>query len=192
MIIPNWHPIFVHFTVALLSVAVVFHVLTVFMKPSSLRDEFTVLARWTLWLGAGITVITVIFGFWAYNTVKHDDPSHAAMQIHRNWAIVTFILFLLLAAWSVWRHRAGRAVRPLFVALLLIGAGLLGYTAWRGGELVYRYGIGVMALPKFDQHTHGVDDPAMQEKHTMTMTPDPDAAATTPPMHMEDEDGHAH
>lgn len=63
MILPNWHPILVHFTVALLSITAIFHVLAVFMKPSNLRDEFTVLARWTPWLDAGITVITVTFGF---------------------------------------------------------------------------------------------------------------------------------
>ena len=63
MILPNWHPIFVHFTVALLSISAIFHVLAIFMKPSGWRDEFTILARWTLWLGAAITVITVIFGF---------------------------------------------------------------------------------------------------------------------------------
>lgn len=187
MILPNWHPIFVHFTVALLSITAVFHVLAVFMKPSNLRDEFTILARWTLWLGAGITIITVIFGFWAYNTVEHDDPSHAAMKIHRNWAVATFIVFLLLAALSIWKHHVGRAIKPFSVVLLLIGTGLLGYTAWRGAEVVYRYGIGVMALPKLGQHGHSAD---MQRNPTMTMTPNPDTAATLPPVHMED--GHAH
>ncbi|MEO5574477.1 MAG: DUF2231 domain-containing protein [Gammaproteobacteria bacterium] len=186
MILPNWHPIFVHFTVALLSVTAIFHVLAVFMRPSIWRDEFTILARWTLWLGAGITVITVIFGFWAYNTVEHDDPSHAAMKIHRNWAIATFAFYLLLAAWSVWRHHIGRPIRPFLVILVLIGSGLLGYTAWRGGEVVYRYGIGVMALPKLDQHRH---EAGMQANPTMTMTPDPDATAIVP-SHLESEHTH--
>ena len=180
MILPNWHPIFVHFTVALLSISAIFHVLAIFMKPSGWRDEFTILARWTLWLGAAITVITVIFGFWAYNTVEHDDPSHAAMKIHRNWAIVTFSFFLLLAAWSVWRHHIERPIRPFLVILVLTGTVLLAYTAWRGGEVVYRYGIGVMSMPKLDKHNHSAD---MPENPTMIMTPNPNA---------EDGHGHAH
>lgn len=184
MFLVNWHPIFVHYTVALLSVATVFHVLDVFMKPSIWRDEFTILARWTLWLGAGVTLITVAMGFWAFNTVQHDDPSHAAMKVHRNWALVTLSVFLLLAAWSVWRHKAGRGIRPLFVALVLIGAGLLGYTAWRGGELVYRYGLGVMSMPKLGQHVHGAAGHDMAPG--MIMSPGSGAAAT------HEEDGHTH
>lgn len=101
------------------------------------------------------------------------------MRIHRNWAIATFAFFLLMAAW---RPHAGHAVRPFFVVLLLYWLRATGL-AWRGGEVVYRYGIGVMALPKLDQHDHGADNHDMQENPTMTMTP-------KPPAHIED--GHAH
>ncbi len=190
MILPNWHPIFVHFTVAMLTVAAIFHVLAVFMKPSNLRDEFTVLARWNLWLGASVSVVTVIFGFWAFNTVEHDDPSHAAMKVHRNWALATLTVFLLLGAWSAWRHRAGRAVKPLFVMLLLVGSGVMGFTAWHGGELVYRYGIGVMALPKINEHRH--DEHAHDERQNPTMTMSPGCSATIAEPPARTEDGHAH
>lgn len=176
-IIPNWHPVFVNFTIALLSTAVAFHVLTALMKPSKLRHELATLARWNLWLGAGFAIITVFLGFLAYNSVRHDTPSHVAMTIHRNWAIATLIIFLLLAAWSLWRHRAGRSANRPFLVLLLIGFVVLASTGWLGAEVVFRYGVGVKSLPKAElqgeggvtsghHHTHEHDAGAPKQRAT--------------------------
>ncbi len=161
-IIPNSHPVFVHFTVALLSVSTGLFVILQLLGsrlPENLRQQLTTVARWNLWLGAAITVITVAAGFYAYNTVAHDAPSHAAMTDHRNWALATTPLFIGIALWSmisVWR---GKALGWAFVIVLLIAQLLLLSTAWRGGEVVYRYGLGVMSLPQSEgaghAHAHG-------------------------------------
>lgn len=152
-IIPNWHPIFVHFTVALLSLSVGLFVLTPFMKPP-LQEQWRVVARWALWFGAGFTVITALTGLYAYNTVAHDTPSHAAMTDHRNWAIATIILFFSIAVWSIVRVRRQQVLGSFFVIAMVIAGGLLASTAWRGGEVVYRYGLGVMSLPKAEGEGH--------------------------------------
>ncbi|MDH5573601.1 MAG: hypothetical protein OEY89_17685, partial [Gammaproteobacteria bacterium] len=68
-ILPNWHPIFVHFTVALLSVSIGVYFASCFMKKSELKNEWLIVARWSLWFGTGITVLTVLSGLYAYNTV---------------------------------------------------------------------------------------------------------------------------
>ncbi len=101
-IIPNWHPIFVHFTVALFSTAVGFYVLAYLsarlkFKSAILTVEFETVARWCLWLAAFITIGTVLAGLYAYNTVQHDATSHHAMTIHRNWALTTAASILLVA-----------------------------------------------------------------------------------------------
>ena len=157
-IIPNWHPIFVHFTVALLSLAAGLTVVTLFVK-SPLREQWQIVARWSLWFGAGFAIITGLTGWYAYNTVAHDTPSHAAMTLHRNWAIATLILFLLLAAWSVFSTWTGKKLGTLFVVGMVVAGAVLSATAWRGGEVVYRYGLGVMSLPKSEgeghSHSHG-------------------------------------
>lgn len=157
-IIPNLHPIFVHFTVALLSLSVGLYVVTPFVK-SPLKEQWQTVARWALWFGAGITIITGFAGLYAYNTVAHDTPSHLAMTDHRNWAIVAIVLFLALAAWSVIWERRGKNLGTVFVICMVIAGGVLASTAWRGGELVYRYGLGVMSLPKAEgdghNHAHG-------------------------------------
>lgn len=118
-------------------------------------------ARWNLWIGALFAVITAGFGFWVFNTVAHDEPSHAAMELHRNWVLAALALFLPLAAWSFWRERSttDTAPRRAFLTLLLLAWTTLAVAGWHGAEVVYRYGIGVKSLPKVEQaesgHQHG-------------------------------------
>ena len=152
-IIPNWHPIFVHFTVALFSLAAGLFVISLFVK-SPLKEQWQLVARWNLWFGAGLTVITALTGLYAYNTVAHDTPSHAAMTEHRNWAIVTITLMLALAVWSIMRVRRAKSLGALFIGAMAVTGGVLASTAWHGGEVVYRYGLGVISLPKIDTHMH--------------------------------------
>ena len=152
-IIPNWHPIFVHFTVALLSLAAGLFVVMPFVK-SPLKEQWQTVARWALWFGAGFTIITGLTGLYAYNTVAHDAPSHLAMTEHRNWAIATITLFLGLAVWSIIWVRKNKPLGMIFVVCMTIAGGLLASTAWHGGEAVYRYGLGVMSLPKSEGEGH--------------------------------------
>lgn len=158
-ILPNWHPIFVHFTVALLLVAAALHVASHFVSNKTLVEQWTTVARWNLWIGVGATLLTVAAGMYAYYTVDHDTPSHAAMTVHRNWAIATTMLFLAIVGWELWLARHGRGKSWLFTGLLVGAASLLLTTAWHGGELVYRHGLGVMSLPKVEGEGHAHEHP---------------------------------
>lgn len=158
-IIPNWHPIFVHFTVALLSIGVLLKVASYLSRSESLKGQWRLVARWNIWIGAGFVVLTVLTGVIAYNTVAHDTPSHAAMTDHRNWALTTALVFLAIAGWLVLLVRADKERSGLFITILLLATGLLAVTAWKGGELVYRHGLGVMSLPRADNHGHVAGEP---------------------------------
>ena len=157
-IIPNWHPIFVHFTVALISTSLGLFVVSFLLGEGECCQQVQTVAKWNLWIGAGVSVLTLAAGLYAYNTVTHDVPSHAAMTEHRNWAFVTLIVIALLAVWSAVRHRKGLAMNVPFLVVFLFCGALLGATAWHGGEVVYRYGLGVMSIPKTDSHDHSAND----------------------------------
>lgn len=159
-IIPNWHPVFVHFTVALLSIAVLFFILGTVLSTHKWREQWLIVAHWNLWVGAAISLLTVTAGWFAFNSVNHDTPSHEAMIEHRNLALVTLAVFLPITLWSLARYRAGKPVQAAFLAALLVAQGLLLSTAWHGAELVYRHGLGVMSLPKKegDGHAHQHSD----------------------------------
>lgn len=177
-IIPNWHPIFVHFTVALFTTSVGFYGLVYItsrlnIASKSLIAEFAIVGRWSLWAGALITLFTVAAGLYAYYTVGHDETSHAAMQEHRNWALPTATAILLITAWSVWRYFHQQTVTLSFFIILLIIEGALLSTAWHGGELVYRYGVGVMSLPQAEEvghqhhhHDEGTKDNSSHPPHS--------------------------
>lgn len=157
-IIPNWHPIFVHFTVALLSVSALLFVVAAFAPAGAgWKSACLTVARWNLWIGASLTIGTVLAGWHAYNTVPHDGHSHLAMLSHRNWALPTAGVFIAFAIWSF----LARAKEPgkLLALCLLLATCALAVTAYKGGELVYRHGLGVLSLPEsgnggHDHHAH--------------------------------------
>jgi heme A synthase len=74
------------------------------------------------------------------------------MTNHRNWALFTASIFILLAIWAYVTQRGARSVNPLFVAVMLLATGLLFITGYKGGEVVYRYGLGVLSTPDMRQH----------------------------------------
>lgn len=164
-IIPNWHPILVHFTIALLSVSVVLFIAEIFVRKQSWHIQLVTVARWNLWLGALATIATVIAGFYAFNSVPHSsEHQHLAMLDHRKWALSTAALFALLALWSftaTLRGKAdfGKGTNLVFVGLITIAGFMLATTGYKGAELVYRHGLGVipmqMGMTGGHHHSHG-------------------------------------
>lgn len=171
-IIPNWHPLFVHFTISLFSIATLLIFSSLFIK-NDFRYKILEAGYINLWLGCLFTFITVAAGFYAYNTVAHDAPSHAAMTDHRNWAIMTASIFLVLTLWSIKLYRENKKQNLLFLCCLLVATGLLSITGWKGAEAVYRYGLGVMSMPKIDAHKHNEGTMPMEhDKMQKSITPD--------------------
>ena len=119
-----------------------------------------------LWSGGLLTIGTIIAGFFAFYSVAHDTPSHVAMTTHRNWALVTATGIGVCFIWSITHYLRRTKPTIAFISSMLIVLALLASTAWHGADLVYRYGIGVLSLPKQAEsgHAHKHDDSHTEHK----------------------------
>lgn len=146
-IIPNYHPIFVHFTIALIVVSLgsfIFSwILTKFKKA---HHELLIVSRWSLWFAGLLSIGTLAAGFHAFYTVNHNAISHAVMITHRSLGISSFVLIELLAIWSIVLYIKDVKPKFMFGIGLIVATACVIVTGWYGAELVFRYGAGVVNI----------------------------------------------
>jgi len=153
------HPLAVQFPLALLPTGSVFLLFSRLASSGRTRARLRSAASWTLGFGVLSLGPALLTGWAAYQTVAHDAQSHAAMTLHRNWGLATAIAFLVMA-FLAWRARkAGWSRVWPFICTLVAGLALLIGTGYRGGELVFRFGLGVRSLPIHDKEQQGPHEP---------------------------------
>ncbi|WJI40598.1 DUF2231 domain-containing protein [Mesorhizobium opportunistum] len=77
-------------------------------------------------------------------TVSKHASQAAAIADHRNWAIITAVIWWLIAIWEIWRSRRPAQFKVVFALVVVLALLPLGTTGWKGGEVVYRHGVGVL------------------------------------------------
>ena len=169
-IIPNFHPVVVHFPIALTLTAFLLALLCSLLKYHRLANYWSAASHLALWAAALSAVVAVIFGGLAYNSVNHDDAGHVAMLVHRVWAVSTTLFIVVLALWDVKKHKLTTILPFYFLLLLGFASASVGVTAWLGGEVVYRHGIGVLALPAPEMegsgYEHGAHEHGAEHEHS--------------------------
>jgi uncharacterized membrane protein len=144
-ILPGWHPIVVHFPLALVTTAAFFLTAARVLRRESYAATLATVGTWNLCLGAVAALFALATGLAATMGLHVDAAAHQAISMHVRWAMFTTLALLLLAVW----RGAGSAQesRPswIFVLVLLAATAALIVTGYRGGQNVYRYGVGVIA-----------------------------------------------
>lgn len=172
-IIPNYHPMVVHFPIALTIIAFLLSIAAYARRSHPVSAQLAAAGHFTLWLAAIGAAAAVLFGWLAYNSVNHDDAGHAAMLLHRAWAVSTAIGLILLASWDAWKYRVNELISVPMLFLLFLLSQAIAVTGWLGGEVVFRHGIGVLSLPSSEisehgqHHEHGGKD-AAEHAHGMS------------------------
>ena len=157
-ILPNWHPFFVHYTISFFSIgALIYSCVTLISFKEAHRHYLYQTSIFCLGVGAVLTILTVASGFHAYLTVPHVDTAHTPMVDHRNWALATVLIGLLLAGLSfLYKEQPSAPKFLLLLAIPLFFTVLI--TGYKGADLVFRYGVGVLPQngesQKADGHDH--------------------------------------
>jgi len=132
----------VHFPLALIITAAAMLLLARCLR-GSMAEALAVAGTWNLCLGAIAALFAIGTGMAAVLDLHLAVAAKEAVSIHVKWALFTSVALLLLAVW----RGAGNAQnsRPswLFLLVLLAATAALIETGYRGGQNVYRFGVGV-------------------------------------------------
>ena len=135
------HPMAVHFPIALLSVSVLFDLMSHRWRPGDMR----VASLSTLTVGLAGALLAILTGSIAEEAVEHSGVPESILEMHETLGFATFWVFVGLlgsriAAWVGWIEE-----RP-FVSSALGCAGvvILLVASYYGGSLVYEFGAGVI------------------------------------------------
>ncbi len=173
-IIPNWHPVWVHFTIGLLITGTVFYTLS-WTGSGTWTQQALNAARWCLIAGALFAVIAFLTGWLAAGNVLHDKAGYANLLEHRDSALIAAAIFIvaIVCLGIQWRAAEKKASIPMLV-LLLAGSTALAVTGFNGGAIVYEHGIGVSRLPDPDTDDHTAHHKSEKHLRHESVYPGPD------------------
>ena len=131
------HPMLIVFPLGLLATAVIFDVLYVATRNADLAT----FSFWALIAGIVGGLLAAVFGLLDWMAIPKDTRARRVGAIHGvgNVVVVGLFALSLFTRWSTPAYLPD--ILPLIFAVL--GAALALFTAWLGGELVYRLRVAV-------------------------------------------------
>lgn len=144
-IVPNWHPMVVHFALALPMSATLLYAVARLAGERAFAAGAVTAAHWMLGLGIAALWLAIGTGMAAQLGVTMDAAAARAVSTHQYWGWGTAIVFS--SALPLWTAGHPRRVAPAFLLLCAFGSGCAVVTGYLGGENVYRHGVGVERLP---------------------------------------------
>jgi uncharacterized membrane protein len=136
-----WHPIIVHFTIALLSIAVI----TDFLYLLSKKENFWHFATYLLILGTLSSIGAVLSGHQAENSVLLDPQTRTMVDSHALSGEITMWIFITLSTLRFVLIKFKKFEEPVKWVYYIIGLTALAFlfrTGILGGEMVYIHGVG--------------------------------------------------
>lgn len=149
---PNFHPLLVHFPIALLIMAVAVDLFSLILKDRKWLNKTATLLYSS---GAAFAIATYFTGKNAADTVMIPVDANLLVNEHSDWAFRTVWFFGILASVRLAVYLSIEDIKytisaPLFVAGVA-GLLLLYETAEHGAQLVFQQGIGVKAVENVQQ-----------------------------------------
>ena len=140
---PGWHPLVVHFPIALTLTAGLLLIAAKLARNEALAATLATIGTWNLCMGAIAALFALATGLAATLDLQVGAAAHGAIATHVKWAMFTTLGLLLTAVWR--GAGAAQQSRPSgrFLVVLAVACIALAVVGYHGGENVYRYGVGV-------------------------------------------------
>jgi uncharacterized membrane protein len=138
------HPALVHFPIALLPLAVGADAVG---SVTGNESAFS-FGQKAICVAAASAAASVVTGLIAGEEVNVEGSSQDMLMTHRNMNFIATVAAIGMAIWRI-KHRKPNAA---YLGVGAAGVGILAYTAYLGGKLVYDVGVGV-------EPAHGVYRP---------------------------------
>ena len=156
--IPGWHPLVVHFPLALCTTGAVALLGARWVANEAVARSLAIVGTWNLCAGAAATLLAIGTGIAALMRLHVGAAAHEAISTHVKWAMLAAMMLVLLAVWrgagNAQDERPGNAM----LILLAVAVAVLLYAGYRGDLNVYRHGVGVTGnAPCGDVPPHGAD-----------------------------------
>lgn len=142
-----WHPLSVHFPIALLTFATLFYAVSLFLKGNT-GKTFVLMTRILLLFGVAAAWLSIFTGNKADGAVARTicDPivlKNHEISAYTSTIIFTVAAFLLLIQDLSLIKKIRRILQLMIIGGLLAGSGYLVYTGHLGATVVYQQGAGV-------------------------------------------------
>ncbi|MDG4836316.1 DUF2231 domain-containing protein [Micromonospora sp. WMMD967] len=131
------HPMLVMFPVALLVTAVLFDVVDTVGGPDFLGE----VAYWNITVGLIGGLLAAAAGSFDLLAIPTGTRAKRVGLLHAAANVAVILLFA--AVWVVRLNADSRAAGGALIAIEVVAVAILGISAWLGGELVDRLGVGV-------------------------------------------------
>ncbi len=132
-----WHPMMVHFPIALIVLANLMEMGSLLLK----RESWHLTAKHLFIVAAIFTPLAVGSGWLEHEKLK---ISHPVMKSHELLGFLTWAIIWVGGIIWLWAQRQNlKWARLVFILTLAVALGMVVSTAHYGGKLVFEYGVGV-------------------------------------------------
>ncbi len=136
-----FHPILIHYPIALLTTAALLEISAVLFKSADLSR-----AGWWVQLAGTVGILlAVLTGIVAENASPIPATAANVMDLHEELAFVCASAFAALLLWRVSARTRIPGTSPWrYLVAYVAAVALLALVGWYGGELVFHYGVGTL------------------------------------------------
>jgi uncharacterized membrane protein len=139
----QWHPMMVHFPLALTLAGAACLICTKLFKDGTLQNSLAFAGTWNLMLGAAAALLTLGTGVVAAWHLTLVDGAQYSVSRHMIVAVCTSQLVALLALYRALAVTWNSVPGAWFLVFLGVACAGLMVTGYYGGENVYHYALGV-------------------------------------------------